>query len=63
MAIKVKVLNKKIITNQHQNNQAKILTPKYVRELNKEIAQRIIESENANHQACQTLSLKRRIYR
>ncbi len=63
MAIKVKVLNKKIITNQHQNNQAKILTPKYVRELNKEIAQRIIESENANYQSCQTLSLKRRIYR
>ena len=63
MAVKVKVLNKESITTQRQNNQTKILTPKYVRELNKGIAQRIIESENANYQACQTLSLKRRIYR
>ncbi len=63
MAVKVKVLNKEVITIERQNNQVRTLTPKYVRELNKGIAQRIIESENANYRACQTLSLKRRLYR
>jgi len=64
MTMKVKVLDRTMEnekTDKIEENKVKILTPKYIKELNRGISMRMISSEVKNEIA--TRNLKKRIFR